>query len=276
MDYQNQCILHVAIAVADVLQALHPQLVFSTTTLEAGQVRMYFAGYDEEVHAFRPFAGLAAVRRLWSQAPEPTVIFGFESKEFLRCSADAIILEQEGVVWLPYTATYNEIQQAIDKVLSASTVNNDQRIDQLSEEDFNRDMQNFGHIFKPNIITTLIIRRKDLASAEPETRECQYLFFSNGNPDYLRAQKEEFEHILTSYRGLPFTVQHQAELEKVRQWLDDAVCEWTAMMALAQVPFSDEAVGVVDMKLADIVAILERMYDMTRKIRSQLNQREQA
>lgn len=275
MDYQNQSVLHVVTAVADVLQALHPQLVFSAATLEAGQVRMHFAGYDEDSHAFRPFAGLAAARRLWSKVPEPTVIFGFESDEFLRCSMDAVILEQEGVAWLLYTATYDEIQQAIDKVLSASPVNNDQRIDQLSEEDFNRDLQNFGHVFKPNIINTLIIRRKDLISADPETRESQYLFFSNVNPDYLRTQKEEFEHILTNYREMPFTVQYQAALEKVRQLLDDADCDWTAMMALAQAPFSDEAVGVVDMKLADIVAILERMYDMTRKIRSQLNQREQ-
>lgn len=266
----SRALRHDVMSVIKVLQAAFPPLVFGETILEAGQVRMHFASYVEESHTFRPFAGLAAARRLWSKFPEPTVIFGFESDELLDCSADAVILEQEGVAWLPYTATYDEIWQAIDKVLGVSPVNNDQRIDQLSEEDFNRDLQNFGHVFKPNIINTLIIRRKDLLSVNPEIRERQYLFFCNGNPDYLRAHKEEFEHILTNYRNMQFAVQYQAELEKVRQWLNDAGSEWMAMTALAQKPFSGEAVGIVNMKLADIITILERMYDKTRKIRSQL------
>ena len=102
----------------------------------------------------------------------------------------------------------------------------------------------------------------------------QYLTFSNGDSGYLGEQKRLFDKILSKFRGETFLEDHQTEMKRVSQWLDDADCVWKATIEQAQFPFSTESVSRVVEKISLIVDDLENVYTVIRTIRSQLVQQE--
>lgn len=252
----------------------HPALFFNSAPLESGKVRLHFAGYNSEIKTFQPFAGLTTARRIWSRQPEPTVIFGFENQELLQRSDDVVILEQEAVAWLPFTATHDEIKQAIEQVLQAPLpTNNDPRIDSLTEKDFNIRLQNFSHFFKPNMINTLGLRNRGLLSNDPDDSQFQYTGFKNGKPDYIKKQKVIFENIENKYEPIIASLQCNKEWQMVVNYLADADRVWQEVLVLAQESYSSQAVEQVAAKVSFMISVLEKMHSTTRIIRSQLEER---